>query len=116
MPLRSIIVDDEEFARENLKILIEENCPEIQVVDMAASVKEAQALVQKVSPQVIFLDIRMPSGAEGFELLESLPAKKFQVVFVTAYKEYAIKAFNANAVHYLLKPIDIDELKKQLKN
>ena len=60
----------------------------------------------------MFLDIRMPSGSEGFEFLEEVENKNFQVVFVTAFKDYAIRAFNASAVYYLLKPIDIDELQE----
>lgn len=115
MKLRAIIVDDEAPARENLKFLLQDYCPEVEVVGTAESVRTARELIEKVSPQVIFLDIRMPSGAEGFELLESLPEKKFQVVFVTAFKDYAIKAFNANAIHYILKPVDIDDLKAAVR-
>ena len=111
MKLSSIIVDDENHARENLRMLLEEYCPEIEVAGTAGSVNEARELIDKLDPKVLFLDIRMPSGAEGFELLDSLPEKKFQVVFVTAFRDYAIKAFNANAVHYILKPVDIDELR-----
>ena len=108
--LSAIIVDDEEFARENIKILLEDNCPDISIVGMAGTVNTAKALISSQRPDVVFLDISMPSGTEGFELLENLHEFKFQVVFVTAHKEYAIQAFEANAAHYLLKPIDIDAL------
>ncbi len=110
MKLRALVIDDEEFARKNLVMMLEEYCPEIEVIGEASRKDEAKALIAASNPDVIFLDIRMPSGAEGFELLEEIQEKNFQVVFVTAFKDYAIKAFNANAVYYLLKPIDIDEL------
>lgn len=109
--LKTLIVDDESLARENLRMLLEDFCPEVEVVGTAGSVKHAKEAIAQLSPDVVFLDIRMPSGAEGFQLLREVPDKKFMVVFATAFKEYAIKAFNANAVHYILKPIDIDDLK-----
>ncbi len=112
MKLKAIIIDDETLARENLKMLLQDYCPQIEIVGMADSAKTGRELISKITPQVVFLDIRMPSGSEGFELLESIPEKKFQVIFVTAFKDYAIKAFNANAIHYILKPIDIDDLKE----
>ncbi|PCH97692.1 MAG: DNA-binding response regulator [Bacteroidetes bacterium] len=108
--LSAIIVDDEEFARENIKILLEDNCPDVDITGVAGTVNTAKALISSQRPDVVFLDISMPSGTEGFELLESLDEFNFQVVFVTAHKEYAIQAFEANAAHYLLKPIDIDAL------
>jgi two-component system LytT family response regulator len=111
MKLRTLIVDDEEPARENLKLLLLEHFPEIEVIGTADSVKSAQKSIKELAPQVIFLDIRMPSGTEGFDLLDSLTEKNFQVVFVTAFKDYALKAFHANAIHYILKPIDIDDLR-----
>lgn len=110
MKLRAIVVDDEEFARKNLIMLLEEFCPEIEVIGEAERKDQAKAIIEASQPDVVFLDIRMPSNAEGFELLEELENKNFQVVFVTAFKDYAIKAFNASAVYYLLKPIDIEEL------
>jgi two-component system LytT family response regulator len=110
MRLRAIVVDDEEFARKNLTLMLEDYCPDIEVIGEASGKKMAKAIIEASEPDVVFLDIRMPSGAEGFELLDELEDKNFQVVFVTAFKDYAIKAFNANAVYYLLKPIDIDEL------
>lgn len=115
MRLRTLIVDDEAPARENLKLLLTDHCPEIEVVGVADSVKTAQKLIKELAPQVVFLDICMPSGTEGFDLLDSLPEKNFQVVFVTAFKDYALKAFHANAIHYILKPIDIDDLKAAVK-
>jgi two-component system LytT family response regulator len=110
MKLTSIIVDDEPLARENLSMLLAEYCPEIDVLQTAGGVSEAKELIRSLKPQVVFLDIRMPSGAEGFDLLEEINNHPFLVVFVTAFKDYAIQAFNANAVHYILKPVDIDDL------
>lgn len=111
MKLRALVVDDEEFARKNLSMLLEEHCPEVEVIGQASRKEQAKAIIESSHPDVVFLDIRMPSGAEGFELLEEIENKDFLVVFVTAFKDYAIRAFNASAVYYLLKPIDIDELK-----
>lgn len=110
MKLRAIVVDDEEFARKNLIMLLEEYCPDIEVIGEASRKSQAKAIIEASKPDVVFLDIRMPSGAEGFELLDELEEKDFLVVFVTAFKDYAIKAFNASAVYYLLKPIDVEEL------
>lgn len=115
MKLTALIVDDEAHARENLKYLLQNYCPEIEVVGMAENEQSARECVAKLSPKVIFLDIAMPSGTEGFNFLDSIPEKKFQVVFVTAFKDYAIQALNANAIHYILKPVDIDDLKTAVK-
>ncbi|MFI5204834.1 MAG: LytR/AlgR family response regulator transcription factor [Flavobacteriales bacterium] len=108
--LKAVIVDDEEPARENLAMLLEEYCPGVQIVGKAERIEQAKKIIAETSPDVVFLDIRMPSGTEGFELLDELNDRNFMVVFVTAFKDYAIRAFNANAVHYVLKPIDIDDL------
>lgn len=110
MAITALIVDDEELARENLSMLLEGFCPNINVVGLATGKEDAKIKIAELKPQVVFLDICMPSGVEGLNLLDELPTQDFLVVFVTAFKEYAIKAFNANAVHYLLKPIDVDEL------
>jgi len=115
MKLRAIVVDDEEFARKNLCMLLEDYCPEIEVIGEASRKDQAKAIIKSSDPDVLFLDIRMPSGAEGFELLEEIDKRDFLVVFVTAFKDYAIRAFNASAVYYLLKPIDIDELQKAVE-
>lgn len=111
MDLRTIIVDDEDLARKNLAIMLKTYCPEIEVIGEAEDIDSAEELIKTSQPDVVFLDIRMPSGTEGFELLERLKNRNFLVVFVTAFKEYAIQAFQANAVHYLLKPIDEEDLR-----
>jgi len=109
--ITAILVDDEMMARENLRMLLNEFCPEIEVIGTAENIEQARALIKEKKPEAVFLDIRMPSNEEGLELLDDVKSNNFQVVFVTAFKEYAIKAFNANAIHYILKPIDIEELK-----
>lgn len=113
--IRAIIVDDELHARENMRFMLGASCPEVEVVGTAGGVKEALALFREVQPELVFLDIRMPSGAEGFDLLAELHDQKFYVVFVTAFKEYAIKAFEHHALHYILKPIDDRDLRKAVQ-
>ena len=110
--ITAIIVDDEELARENLHMLLNEFCPEVEVVGKGQNVEEARTLISSKNPEAVFLDIRMPSGEEGLELLDDVSNHNFQIVFVTAFKEHAIKAFNINSIHYILKPIDIDDLKE----
>ena len=114
-PISALIVDDEAPARENLKMMLESFCPEVNVIAMASSVDEAYNSIVSLQPEVVFLDIRMPSGSEGFDLLQKFEKKDFQVIFVTAFKEYAIDAFKANAINYLLKPIDIDDLQNAVE-
>lgn len=111
----ALIIDDEEPARENLSMLIQEYCPEIEVIGTASNITDAKQKIESLKPRIIFLDIRMPSGSEGFDLLDSIAKKDFHVIFVTAFKDYAIKAFNANAIHYVLKPVDIDDLQEAVK-
>lgn len=110
MKLRSLIIDDESLARKNLTMLIQEYCPEIEIIGEAGNKDEAKAKIAELKPDVVFLDIRMPSEAEGLDLLNEIENKDFFVVFVTAFKDYALRAFNASAVHYILKPIDIEDL------
>ncbi len=113
--IRALIVDDELHARENLKFLIEECSPEIEVVGTADGVPAAEKIFHELKPDLVFLDIRMPSGAEGFDLLEKLEGESFQVVFVTAFKDYAIRAFERRALHYVLKPIDETDLRESVE-
>lgn len=110
-PLRALIVDDEELARENLRMMLADTCPEVTVAGTADGAAMARERIRELRPDLIFLDIRMPSGHEGLDLLESLDEPDLLVVFVTAFKDYAVQAFHANAVDYILKPIDPDELR-----
>lgn len=109
--LNAIIVDDEEFARSSLYFLLQENCEQIHVSGIAKSVNEARTLLLQNNVDLIFLDIAMP-GENGFELIPSVQRTQAHVIFTTAYDQYALKAIKANALDYLLKPIDIDELKE----
>jgi two-component system LytT family response regulator len=111
--LKALIVDDEEFARENLSMLIEDFCTDVMVVGKAASAKEARELADETNPDVVFLDIMMP-GEDGFSFLESIKDRKFQVIFTTAFREHALRAIKESAIDYLEKPIDIEELQKAI--
>lgn len=112
--ITAIIVDDELFGRENLKKIIETYCHEIEILGTAESAVSAKKLVQLYNPEVVFLDINMPV-LDGFDFLEEYDDKKFMVVFVSAHEEYGIKALKAGADDYLLKPINIKELKQTIK-
>ncbi len=113
--ITAIIVDDEELARENLQLLLNDFCPEVEIIGKGQNVEEARELIKIKKPEAVFLDIRMPSGEEGLELLDDVFDHNFQIVFVTAFKEHAVKAFNINSIHYILKPIDIDDLKEAVE-
>lgn len=105
-----VIVDDETGACENLKNLLSEYCGEgISLLGVANSTFDAERLIDKVTPDALFLDIEMPPE-NAFQFLERISPVNFEVVFVTAYDEYAIRAFKLNAVDYILKPISITEL------
>lgn len=105
LPIRAIIVDDEPTARRGVRLLVEREGG-VEIVGEAGTVAEAESLIQREAPDLAFLDVQMP-GADGFDLLAGLaPAARPAVVFVTAYDEHALKAFEVNAVDYLLKPYD----------
>jgi two-component system LytT family response regulator len=116
--IKTIIVDDERLARNELKKLLSE-FPEIDIIDEAVNVQEALEKIEEHKPQLLFLDIQMPGNKTGFDLLEQLDYAP-KVVFTTAYNEFAIKAFEYNALDYLLKPIDHrrlhDAIQKVKKN
>lgn len=101
--MKAIIIDDERLARTELRKLLQD-FPEIEVVDEAANVDEGISKIENYNPDLIFLDIQMP-GKTGFDLLSELDRAP-QVIFTTAYDEYALKAFEVNALDYLLKPIE----------
>ena len=103
MPIKAIIIDDERLARNELKKLLEQH-PDINIIDEASNVDEAVEKIDLSRPDLIFLDIQMP-GKTGFDLLAEIE-KSPRVIFTTAYDEFALKAFEVNALDYLLKPID----------
>lgn len=103
MSKRAIIIDDERLARTELKKLLEDH-PEVEVVAEAANAAEGLEKIEELNPDLIFLDIQMP-GKTGFDLLAELTVAP-EVIFTTAYDEYALKAFEVNALDYLLKPIE----------
>ncbi len=109
MQLKSIIVDDEKHGRENLAGLLYKYCPQVTLVGEASSVESAKELINIRKPDLVFLDIEMPK-ATGFQLLEYFRDFNFEVIFVTAYDNYAIKAIRFSAADYILKPININEL------
>jgi len=111
--IRGIIVDDELKSRESLKILLEDFCEGVEVVALCQNVDESIEAIQRLHPDVVFLDIQLQRET-GFDLLTKLKHFDFNVIFTTAYSEYAIKAFKFSAIDYLLKPIDIEELKRSL--
>ncbi|MBC8052459.1 MAG: response regulator transcription factor [Sphingobacteriaceae bacterium] len=114
MPLNALIVDDEEYSRKSLYFLLQENCPEVIIEGLAGSVAEAKKIIEEKPFDLVFLDIAMPKE-NGFELIPSIEEKNILVVFITAYDQYALKALKASAVDYLLKPIDIAELKQAVQ-
>jgi two-component system LytT family response regulator len=107
--LKAIIIDDEENCCSLLKIRLEKHSKSIQIVGIANDIDGARQLIDEHAPDVIFLDIQL-SNDSGFDLLEFYPDPDFEVVFVTAYNEYALKALKMSAIDYLLKPVDPEEL------
>ncbi len=107
--LRTVIVDDEQTAIDNLRMLLAEYCPDVEVAGEALSVNEGIHEIRKVRPHVVFLDIMMPFG-NGLELAAHFPRRDFRLVIVSAHDQYALSAFKAEAMDYLLKPVDGNEL------
>ena len=109
--MNAIIIEDEKVSREILATYIRKYCPEVNLKGEATDIIEGAKLIDTIKPDLVFLDIEMPKG-NGFDLLEKYPDASFEVIFVTAFNEYAIEAFNFSAAYYLLKPLSIDELTK----
>ncbi|WP_166334484.1 LytR/AlgR family response regulator transcription factor [Sphingobacterium chungjuense] len=107
--MRAVLIDDEISNLENLRTLLEKRCPQMSIVATAQTVSTAIEVVQRYAPDLLFLDIQL-GDKTGFDVLQQLPARDFEVIFVTAYDHYAIRAVKCAALDYLLKPIDIEEL------
>lgn len=110
--MKAIIIDDENKARKLIHTLIDEECPEISTIFEASDLESGVAIIKEQNPDIVFLDIEMPNHS-GLQILEFFEASEvnFQIIFITAYNEYAVQAFKLSAVDYLLKPIDIEEFK-----
>jgi two-component system, LytTR family, response regulator len=106
--IKTIVIDDEHDAVNFIKSIINEYCPKLEVVDVANSANEGAKKIIEKNPDLVFLDVEMPHGS-GFDLLSRFPEKIFDVIFITAFNHYAIKAIKFSAVDYILKPININE-------
>jgi len=114
MTLRALIVDDEQPARDLIAILLRDE-PDVQVVGECSNGRDAVAAIQRLSPDLVFLDVQMP-GLDGFGVLAKLPAERLPlVVFVTAFDQHAIRAFEVHALDYLLKPFEYDRLRQAVR-
>ncbi len=108
--IKTLIIEDEQKSRDVLMKIIEKTCPELKVVGNAGNVTEGIEMIKSLKPDLVFLDITMPDGS-GFDLLEQVGDQKFDLIFATASNSHAIRAFKYSACDYLLKPIDIEELR-----
>lgn len=117
MEIKAVIIDDEVRARVSLQLLLEEYCPNIEIIEQCETLAEGIKAINKNKPNLVFLDIEMP-GHSGLELFDFFNEEEidFSVIFTTAYSQYAIKAFKFSAIDYLLKPIHPEELVEAVKH
>jgi len=108
--MKTLIIEDEQKSRDMLATLIKKNFPQLTIVGLAKNVAEGVEFINTLSPELVFLDISMPDGT-GFDVLEKTQGLKFDIIFTTATDKHALKAIKYSACDYLLKPIDVDELK-----
>lgn len=109
--MRTIIIDDEENIRQTLVKMIGQVCDNVTIVAEGSDVQSGYEIITKYEPDVVLMDIQLPDGT-GFDLLERLEKYNFKIIFITAFENYAIKAFKFSAIDYLLKPFDPDEIQK----
>ncbi len=107
--ITAILIDDETDAREVLRMAIEKYCPEVSLIGVYENPEQGLTAIQALQPDLVFLDVQMPH-LSGFDLLQQLSPLRFEVIFVTAHDQYAIKAIRFSALDYLLKPVDIEDL------
>lgn len=112
--IKCVIVEDEEVAREVLISYLRKYCPHVEVLDQSDNARTAVEVIKKNQPDLVFLDVEIPYG-NAFDVLEACQEMHFETIFVTAYSDYAIKALNASASYYLLKPLNIEELIKAVQ-
>lgn len=114
MEIKAIIVEDEIPAQETLELYLQKYCPEVKVIAKASDANKALEVIKKNKADLVFLDVELPFG-NAFDLLEKIGSINFETIFITAYEDYAMKALNSDAVHYILKPIEIEELIKAVE-
>ena len=112
--MKAVLIDDELHALETLRWELDQNCPEIEIIGQFHQPKEALAQLPALEFDLLFLDIEMPH-LNGFDLLDQLTQIPFEIIFVTAYDQYAVRAFRLNAIDYLLKPVDTKDLLEAIK-
>lgn len=115
--MKAIIIDDEKRARMLLKALLQDHCPEVQVLGDYADLNSGVQAIKRIQPELVFLDIELPETS-GLQILDFFREEEvnFSIIFVTAYNEYAIQAFKLSAIDYVLKPINADRLVEALKH
>jgi two-component system LytT family response regulator len=109
--LKAVIIDDDYYSRVILREILRNSIDSVELTGEAKSVEEGLELIERTSPDLVFLDINMPDGT-GFDLLDKIKKIDFRIIFITAYSEYAVKAFKYSAFDYLVKPIMIEDLVK----
>ncbi len=112
--IKAIIVDDEQHCIDALQTMLQKKCPEVSVLAGVNSVQDAKQIIDDLRPDLVFLDVEMPHQ-NGFELLKLYDKVHFDVIFTTAYEQYALKAIKFNALDYLLKPFSVQELQEALR-
>jgi two-component system LytT family response regulator len=113
--IKALIIDDEKHCSDNLQWQLKQYCPEVEVATVCMNAEKGLAEIYKQQPQLVFLDVEMP-GMTGFEMLEKLSDINFDIIFTTAFNQYAIRAIRFGALDYLVKPIDKDELRSAIDN
>ena len=109
-----MLIDDEQMALDTLQVMLEEFCPEVTIVGTTTNPEQGLTLVNELKPDLIFLDIEMPQMT-GFDFLERIETPTARIIFVTAYDQFALKAFQYSAIHYFIKPVVIEELQFAVK-
>ncbi len=112
--IEAVIIDDEAKSREVLKEMLGKFCPEVKIAGESGDLLQAVHLIHEVKPRLAFLDINMPNGS-GFDVLKAFPEANFEVIFITAHDEYAIRAIRVSALDFLLKPVNIRELQQAVQ-
>ena len=112
--IRTIIIDDEQHCIDSLAFDLQKHCRDIELLETCTNPKEGLLAIKKQKPELVFLDVQMP-WMNGFEMLELLDQINFAIIFTTAFDQFAAKAFRISAIDYLLKPIDVNDLKEAVK-